>query len=390
MKRIFVFILTLLMICVPALGESGLPAVAEYAGGSIAYLDAWEKYSETMQIYLEFGWDESAADPALIAQQVLEDMVQDAVLRDKAAELGLIQPTADRLAELQAEAEAAFETQVSYYTDFYRSEGMTDAEAQAAAADALREDGITPESILEALVGQQWRDALYDHVCAGLVIDETHILSYAQDLADSQAREFAENPFYFDYLYMNDDLIAYYPEGLRYIKHILIGFDAEQAQAYQDVVGDGTQAEADPAALDAVYAPLAERVAKVERLLSEGADFGELMRTCGADDFMLYEPYSTLGYIVQPGSELFVAEFVDACFALEAVGDISAPVRTPGGIHLILYAGDVPAGPVALESIAEAVAAEAQEQLLNDAFDAQVALWMEEAQPVYHPEYLLQ
>ena len=114
------------------------------------------------------------------------------------------------------------------------------------------------------------------------------------------------------------------------------------------------------------------------------------MRTYGSDDFMLYEPYSVSGYIVQPGSQLFVDEFVDACFALENAGDISAPVRTAGGVHFILYAGDVPSGQRDLSEIVEAVASEAQDQLISDTFDAQVAAWVKEAQPVYYPEYLLQ
>jgi parvulin-like peptidyl-prolyl isomerase len=130
--------------------------------------------------------------------------------------------------------------------------------------------------------------------------------------------------------------------------------------------------------------------AHVEQLLMDGAGFNDLMQAYGADEFMLHEPYSAHGYIVQPGSNLFVKEFTDACFALEEIGDISDPVRTSGGLHLILFAGDVPAGPVPIETIAEAAALEAHDQLITDVFDAQVAAWIEEAQPVYHPEYLLQ
>ena len=65
-------------------------------------------------------------------------------------------------------------------------------------------------------------------------------------------------------------------------------------------------------------------------------------------------------------------------------------MRTAGGIHFILYVGDVPAGPVPLEEIRDAVAAEALNRMMSDAYDAQVAAWVAEAAPVYHPEYLLQ
>ena len=122
----------------------------------------------------------------------------------------------------------------------------------------------------------------------------------------------------------------------------------------------------------------------------QGEDFDALMRTHGDDENMRYEPYSTDGYIVREGSALFVPEFTEAAFSLQNIGDVSDPVRTAGGVHFILYAGDVPAGPVSPEEIWDALAVEAQNRMADEAYDAQVAAWVAEAAPVYHPEYLLQ
>lgn len=388
MKMITIILLCLLLVACPALAESDVPAVAEFNGGSISYEDAYAAYSETLQSYTDFGW--AAIDQEALAMEVLEALVQEQVLRNKAAELGLTEIPEDQLAELEALAQANYESLISYYIDFCSSEDMTAEEARAATEEYLAEEGQSAEDLLADMTADWWRSALNDYICADVAITEDDILDYAETLATTQSLQFAEDPSYFDYLYMNDDLIAYYPEGMRYIKHILIGFDADSALAYQQLVGDGEMSDVDPTALDEVYAPLNERVAEVENLLLEGSDFDEMMRTHGDDEMMLYEPYSISGYMVQPACQLFVPEFVDACFALENVGDISDPIRTPGGVHFILYAGDVPAGPVALENIVESVAAEARDQLLTETYDAQVAAWVEAAQPVYHPEYLLQ
>lgn len=383
MKKIIIATLCLLLsMSCPGMAQS--ITAAEFAGGSITYEDAYAQFQSTMQAYADFGWEDDAADPLLVAQQVLEQMVQDAVLRNKAAELGLDRISDDELTRLRAEAEEMYEAQIASYLGL-----SSDADARAAAEAMLAEDGITPDSILEEMTAGHWHNALYEYVCGDVVADDAFISSYTASLAATQALQFADDPLYFDYLYMNDDLIAYYPEGMRYIKHILIGFDDEQAEEYQRIMtGGGQTAAAD--ALDALYAPLEDMAAHVEQLLMDGAGFDDLMQAYGADEFMLHEPYSAHGYIVQPGSNLFVKEFTDACFALEEIGDISDPVRTSGGLHLILYAGDVPAGPVPIETIAEAAALEAHDQLITDVFDAQVAAWIGEAQPVYHPEYLLQ
>ena len=390
MKTFLIAFLCLLLNLTPSLAEGQLPTVAEFNGGSISYEDAAAKYAATLQAYTDFGWGEEAIDQEALALEVLQEMVEEAVLRIKAEELGLTQVPEDTMEELRASAHQTYEDQISYYIDFIATEGMSDEEARAATEQYLADEGQSEQDILNTQLDNWWYSALYDAVCADVVIDENDILEYADTLATTQALQFAEDPTYFDYLYMNDDLIAYYPEGMRYIKHILIGFDADGAQAYQDAVGEGDLADVDAETLDEIYAPLNKRVAEVERLLLDGADFDQLMRDYGDDDTMLYEPYSINGYIVQPDSKLFVSEFVDACFALENVGDISDPVRTAGGVHFLLYVGDVPAGPVALEQIVDSVAAEAQDQLISDTFDAYAAQCVEEAQPVYHPEYLLQ
>lgn len=390
MKKILILTLCMLLVCCTALCEALLPAPAEFIGGSIDYEAAYAQYADAMQTYADFGWSTDAADPETVAMEVLEDMVEHAVLRAKAQELGLAEVPESEMDALRETARITYEDQIAYYIDFYASADMTDEEARAVTAEALNGDGMSEADILAGLMEDWWYSALYAYVCDGIAITEQHIWDYADSLAETQALEHADDPSNFDYLYMNGDIIAWYPEGVRRIKHILIGFDADGAKAYEAVVGDGTAAEADPAALDAVYAPLQARADEVAQLLQDGADFNELMRTYGADDYMLYEPYSTDGYMVQPGSQLFVEEFVDACFALENVGDISGPVRSPGGIHYILYAGDVTAGSAALENIVELVADEARDALITDTFDAQVAAWVEEAQPVYHPEYLFQ
>lgn len=383
-------LLPLLLAALLALSPCALaeaPAAAEFEGGEIAYADALAQYQSVQRSYADLGIEE---DPAILAQQVLEGMVEDAVLQGKAGELGLLTPDAAALAALQADAEATHEALISYYIDFCASEGMTEGEARAATEAYLAEEGQSVQDLLDARLADWWRSALYEYICGDVAATEADIQAYYDALAQTQQLQFAEDPTYFDYLYMNDDLIAYRPEGMRYIKHIIIGFDEAMALTYESLVGEGRLSDADPEAVDALYAQLDDRVVEVLELLMQGEDFDALMRTHGDDESMRYEPYSTDGYIVREGSALFVPEFTEAAFSLQNIGDVSDPVRTAGGVHFILYAGDVPAGPVPPEEIWDALAVEAQNRMADEAYDAQVAAWVAEAAPVYHPEYLLQ
>ncbi len=376
--------LLLAAFALPAQAES--ITVAEFDGGSISYPDAALQYQAMLDGYADLGIDEGL-DAEALAQEVLEDMVTDAVLFRKAQELGLMGASE---ADLAASASSSYESLISYYMDFCAADGMSDAEARAATEAYLAEQGQSLQDISDALTDNYWRSALYEFICGGVNATEADVQSYYEAQVTTQQLQFAEDPTYFDYLYMNDDLIAYYPEHMRYIKHILIGFDEDQALACQALMGDGSLADADPEALDELYAQLDDRVSDVMERLMNGEDFDELMRTRGDDDNMLYEPYALHGYILREGSELFVDEFTSAAFSLQSAGDISDPVRSPGGVHFLLYVGDVPSGPVPLAEIYDSVAIEAQDQKIADAYDAQVEAWVAEANPVYHPEYLLQ
>ena len=144
MKKLMIALLCLLMTTSPALAETVIPAVAEFNGGSISYDDAFPIYVETLQSYADFGW--SAVDHEELAMEVLQSLVQEAVLFNKAQELGLTEIPAETLAELEALAEANYESLIAYYIDFCSAEGMTADEARAATEDYLAEEGLYAEA----------------------------------------------------------------------------------------------------------------------------------------------------------------------------------------------------------------------------------------------------
>ena len=73
---------------------------------------------------------------------------------------------------------------------------------------------------------------------------------------------------------------------------------------------------------------------------------------------------------------------------LESVGQISTPIRSTSGVHIIKYIGDVPAGEVPLSDVRDALTSEVLAQKQDEYYSAQEAQWLSSANPHYYPERL--
>lgn len=74
-----------------------------------------------------------------------------------------------------------------------------------------------------------------------------------------------------------------------------------------------------------------------------------------------------------------MTEFRDAAMALENVGDVSEPVRSEYGIHIIKYVSDAAEGEVGLDAVRDALESEVLAQKQDEAYTAAVEAWVEEA-----------
>ena len=95
------------------------------------------------------------------------------------------------------------------------------------------------------------------------------------------------------------------------------------------------------------------------------------------------------GYPVHPDSKNWPPEFLEAAGKLEKPGDLSGPVLTDMGVHILYYAADIPAGSHELT--------EEERQLLNTSalyyyqtqeLEKLLEDWMDEYEIETHPELL--
>ena len=132
-------------------------------------------------------------------------------------------------------------------------------------------------------------------------------------------------------------------------------------------------------AKEAAYAAIQPTVDEVLEKISAGEDFDALIEQYGQDPGMQSSPAKEDGYPVSADSTNWVTEFRDAAMALENVGDVSEPVRSEYGIHIIKYVSDAAEGEVGLDAVREALESELLTQKQDEAYNAAVEAWVEEA-----------
>ena len=269
--------------------------------------------------------------------------------------------------------------------------------------------------------------------CPSLTLTEDMVEKYyeAQFLLPGRERYENDLDLYEQEILAGNNESFYTPEGYRAIKQVLLAYPGEIDKALRNEnarVNIALQAVAEAASAvseaaltgdswDDVAGPRAEYDAAVNELTAAKQAYNEkrerltlpLIRDtveainaeidAGIDIDSVINKYSTDkneqnldkgGYPVHPDSKNWPPEFLEAAGKLEKPGDLSGPVLTDMGIHILYYAADIPAGPHELT--------DEERQLLNasalyyyqtQALEKLVADWTDEYEIETHPELLV-
>ena len=395
--------------------------VAEYGEGGIIWReDAMAEYEAAASAYSQYGLSiDTYADA--VKQDILTSLVQQAVLKDKAAELGLDQLDDEARANLEAEAAENYETYIENYKSYFAAEDASDEDARAQTIAAMEQYGLTQDVLVQQMLDSYVDEQLHSYVTADVAATDEDIQAKYDELVAYGEEHYTDDRAY-NTARNGGEIVAWNPEGYRAVKHVLIKFDDEQSQQYSSLQStlsslnaelealdnpqeetadeaDAEDAEAETprtreeiqadigrigAELEALYSQLLPRAQQVIDEFEGGADFESLIEKYNEDPGMQNEPTASQGYAVAAESTTWDPAFTEGAMSIEAVGSISAPINGQNGVHIIYYLSDITPGAVPFEDIADAVTAAAQEDKVNDTYNAQVAAWVEEANPVYH------
>lgn len=357
----------------------------------------YESYVSMYQYYASLGI--TGYDVDNLAQVIVDRFVDDKVALQEAAKRGLDTFNDDELKEISDEAQTSFEEYIDTYRESFEEAGGTGEEVRQATIDYLAEMGVTVESLEKSGREKMMVERLYDDLTKEVEVTEEEIQAQYDANVEADEGTYKDNNYTFENAMSQGSTTVYWmPEGYRTVKHILLQFPTEYTDQIDDLNDQITAIEAQIDELDVADAEgdetddpdteegsdagadlqkqidelnaeiaalnsqiddieeqakeaLKPRVEEIQERLANGESFEALMEEYGEDPGMRNEPTKTLGYYVSANSALWHAEFTEGAMALQNVGDVSEPVYTSSGMHLIRYESDVTPGAVPLSEV---------------------------------------
>lgn len=382
-------------------------------------------------MYSMYGMSFDPTDATAISSaqdSVISTLVQQAVIEQKQAEKGLDTFTEEELAEMQTTAETDYQTYVDAVmnSDFADTE-LTGEELDAAVAARMTEYGYpTVDELVEQARSTAAAEKLKADVVKDVTVTDDEVKAEYDTRVEEAKTNYETTPASYGTAVQNGSTVYYTPAGYRYVKHILRNFSEEDSTAISTIetqISDkqsqlsnvdasltemGEDASADDEAtaaqraelsetqttlnaeiadlqaqLDAAretgYANLQATIEEIQTKIAAGEDFDALMAEYGEDPGMQSEPNMTTGYPVSADSTNWVTEFRDAAMALASVGDVSEPVRSTYGIHIIKYVSDAVEGAVDYDTVKDTIQSDLLTAKQDEVYNTTVEQWVSES-----------
>lgn len=421
LKRLMALLMAVLMLGAAALAETSNDDVMATVNGTPLTRAEYQSYLDTLvNYYANYGYD-TTDETILSVLRVfaMQTGIEYIVMDQKIAELGLSLTDEEKAAAEDEAAEqwaATIEDGLAYYGI---TEDSTEEERASTLLSVLAEletMGYTEESYTADTVKYAAYDKLYAHLTEGVNVTDEEVQAYYDSLVEADKATYANDAAAYEQLQYMNQLYTMYgmtsyvtecyykPEGYRKVTHILLEADEALLSAYADaqatyeeqqntleeggeIEGEIITAEDVENARLAVLANVQPTVDEIKQKLADGATFAELIPQYTTDPGMQDEAAIAEGYEVHMDSVNWVTAFRDQAFTVSNIGDVTEPVVTDYGVHILQYVADVAGGPVELTeelraSFLTALLASAQ----DEAYYAAIETWVNEATVEYSDE----
>ena len=365
--------------------------------------------SQQAYMYSMYGYSFDPTDPSVVQaarESVVEDFKKDIVIRNKIAGLGFDKLTEEEEAQVKADAEEEYNSELDYVKSYYLTDDgteKTDEEKTAEAASFMEAQGLSMEYFLTGAREKLTESKLKDEIIKDVAVTDEDIQTEYDSKVASAKETYAENASSYCSAVNNGSTVYYAPAGVRLVKQILIKFtdedqalvdaankkisdanavlnneeatEEEKAQAQTDL--DAATAELD-AATKTAYANIDEKADAVIAEVTGGADWDEVMERETQDPGMKQgRATAETGYAVCENMSSFDPAFTAAAMALEKIGDISAKTSgSSNGYYIIKYVGDVAEGGIDIAKVKDTLSASLLTTKQNDLYDRTIEDWV--------------
>ena len=402
--------------------------VAEFDGGFVTAADAMEQYEYVKYMYSTYGYSMDGYED-LIKQDILDSMVEEAIVKYMADQLGFYEVDDVTREELMALAQDDMDNYIANYRSNFETEDAAEEDIVAATTDYLAQNGITLDSLYEDELKFHVSDLVYAHVCDPVSITEEEVVARYDELVGQDQISYGGGSESYEYAVSSGTEIYWHPVGYRNVRQVLVAFDDDQktrygeindlissledelaaAQAPEEEAGEEVETEeteeteetAEPARpveeiqadldaanaeLSALYEELKPTVDEVYAKFEDGASIDELIATYGGDPGSINDDGTTNTYCVSENSKSYDAPFKEAAMSIENIGELAQPANGAYGVYIVYYDSDVASGAVDYESVKDALYSTVLEDARSAAYDAQLETWKDELNLVTYIE----
>ncbi|MBO4379361.1 MAG: peptidylprolyl isomerase [Clostridia bacterium] len=387
---------------IPAEEPAELPdgsTVLATAGETVITVDDAEYYAYLLYYY---GYTEDYPD----YDQAIDYLVQQAVINKHVHDAGYDVFTEEEQTAFQNEAAAEFEEMLNDYVESYLTEDTAESRAtlHEQAIEYYNSLGYTQQSIADELMLSEARERLEADLANNYLPTDEEIDDVFQLYGAQYQQAYEGNVAMYEYYTQYYGYESWYvPEGYRSVIHILLEADDELLTAFIDAqsaweeVGSDENADAETlaaakTALDearaAVIASRQDDIDAIYTALEQGESFQNLIAAYGTDPGMQDEATLAAGYQVHPESILYDSAFTEGAFQekMQMIGDVSDPVVSQFGIHILYYLNDVPGGLIMTDEIRGEIEEYLISDQLNSAYAEAYSTWLENIEITYDEE----
>ena len=407
--------MTALAEAVPAPETAADPVLATFNGESILKSEA-DAMIPQLSDYMTDTADYQYVVGFLVRQRVMQQKIKD---------MGFDVFTQEETDAFGKDAQAQWEMGIENYVSYYLSEDTQEArDALRLQAEAFYQaQGFDLAALSEGVKNRAAIDRMSAYLAGDYEPTDDEVQTVFNEVGLSYQQNYENNVMAFEYNTIYNQQASWYtPAGYRGIIHILLQPDTALMDSYaklqqtfeeqQSALGGeeaATDAEVSPEVSPAVSAqPVTQEMLDAARQaildsvkaltdeiyakLAAGATFESLVGEYGKDPGMSDEDSLRDGYMVHKDSVVWDPAFTAGAFSdkMSQAGDVSDPLVSAHGVHILKYLRDVPSGLIMTDAIRAEIADYLKAAKENAAYEEAFVSWEKEMTITYNQEAIAQ
>lgn len=400
--------------------------VVAVVNGTEIYKYEVDEMAEYYAYYL-YGIDPESEDEAIqtqyeeILNSALDEIINSKLLLQKASELSITladEEKEEKLVSAQdyfksikerflAEVESEMFPDENAEEETQAAENTSSEEEITEEADEAKDFSPEEEAAIEQEAEKRYQEYLEEY---DLVVDDYYVESCNQmliskvrdyvyglaDLTDEEVKEWYDQTLEmqkedmdnsaaaFSGIVNNNNICTYVPEDTVAVKQVLLKFKDEELVAEATTLYSEDKVDEMMALLQPEIDELSPTALDVKQRLEDGESIDDLIAELGEDDGMTMSPGNTYGYLVESRTDSYIPEFSEAALGLFTVGDISEPVVTYYGLHILQSIKVYEKGVVPFEDIQAEISGALLPIKEQEKYEEITQKWLEEADVVYY------